>query len=84
METAEFLDGYERLKLELRGRVLLVTLNRPEARNAIDEVLRREIRQLLTSLTGNNAVGAVVLTGEGEAFCAGGDVRMMRSFMAAD
>jgi enoyl-CoA hydratase len=64
--------------------VLLVSFNRPEARNAIDEVLRREIRQLFASLTGQRGIGAVVLTGSGDAFCAGGDVSMMRSFMEAD
>jgi enoyl-CoA hydratase len=84
VETNGSLGEYEKLQLELRGRVLLVILNRPQVRNAIDEVLRREIRQLLNSLTGNRDIGAVVLTGSGEAFCAGGDVSMMRSFMAAD
>jgi enoyl-CoA hydratase len=74
-----------RITLELgEDRVLVATLNRPEARNAIDHVLRRELRELLTEVSGAPEVGAIVLTGAGKAFCAGGDVGMMNDFRAAD
>jgi enoyl-CoA hydratase/carnithine racemase len=78
------LPEFECLRLSYDDRVLTAVLDRPQARNAINEVLRREIRTLLTSLTGRRDIGALVLTGAGEAFCAGGDFSMMQSFLDAD
>ena len=78
------LPEFECLRLSYDDRVLTAVLDRPQARNAINEVLRREIRTLFTSLTGRRDIGALVLTGAGEAFCAGGDFSMMQSFLDAD
>lgn len=83
-DGVEGLPNCERIRLRLDGRVLVAVLDRPQARNAIDEVLRREFRQLMAALTNLRGVGAVVLTGAGDAFCAGGDVSMMKSFTQAD
>jgi enoyl-CoA hydratase len=74
----------ESIRLRYRDRVLTATLDRPQARNAINEVMRRELRLLFTALTNHADVGALVLTGAGQAFCAGGDFSMMESFLAAD
>lgn len=78
------IPALESIRLEYSDRVLTATLNRPQARNAINEVMRRELRVLFTALTNHGDVGALVLTGEGKAFCAGGDFSMMESFLAAD
>ena len=56
-----------------RGGVLLVTLNRPQRLNAIDDVLRRELTETLSSV--DDDVNAVVLTGAGRGFCSGIDMR---------
>lgn len=56
-----------------RAGVLLVTLNRPRRLNAIDDVLRRELTQTLSSV--DDDVNAVVLTGAGRGFCSGIDMR---------
>ena len=53
--------------------VLLVTLNRPERLNAINDVMRRELTETLSSVAEN--VHAVVLTGAGRGFCSGIDMR---------
>ena len=53
--------------------VLLVTLNRPQRLNAIDDVLRRELTETLSSV--DDDVNAVVLTGAGRGFCSGIDMR---------
>jgi 2-(1,2-epoxy-1,2-dihydrophenyl)acetyl-CoA isomerase len=60
------------------GAVRTLTLNRPEVRNAIDIPLRVELAQALTAADADASVRAIVLTGAGPAFCAGGDIATMR------
>lgn len=55
--------------------VALVTLNRPDARNALSSALRADIVGCLAELRADDGVKAVVLTGEGEIFCAGFDLK---------
>ena len=65
----------ESLKREQSGEgVLTLTLNRPERKNALDLPLAEELLQALDAAAENAAVRAVVLTGAGDAFCAGGDL----------
>jgi enoyl-CoA hydratase/carnithine racemase len=60
---------------ERRGRVALVTLNRPEKLNALNSELVDQLEQVIQQLDGDEDIGAVVLTGAGErAFSAGGDM----------
>jgi len=66
--------GYETLLYEERDAVALVTLNRPEAHNAFNIAMQRELRELWRSLRTNNDIRVVVLTGAGQkAFCTGID-----------
>ena len=60
-----------------------VTLNRPGKRNALDDAMRAELVAALDQVGRDPAVRAVVLTGAGPAFCAGGDVRAMQERLAA-
>ena len=59
------------------GKVATVTLNRPHARNAVTRDMWATIRDELAALAQDDTVGCVVLTGAGDAFCAGGDVKDM-------
>lgn len=59
--------------------VLVLTLNRPERRNALSDAMLRELIAALEEAAGDPEVGAVVLAGAGGAFCAGGDVKAMAS-----
>ena len=68
---------WQTLRFETLDHVALVTLDRPESRNALDEVMRRELPQVLVRLRDDENVRAVVLHGEGGNFCAGGDLRAM-------
>jgi len=68
----------ETVRLELGGRVARVTLALPDIRNAFNEVMIRELRQVFARLREETAVRVVVLTGEGSAFCAGADLHWMR------
>lgn len=63
--------------------VAIVTLNRPETRNAIDDTLREALIAEMTALEADSAVRAVVITGAGKCFCAGGDVAGMRTRLDA-
>ena len=65
---------FKTLLLEKSEGVATITLNRPEVLNAIDLVMREELYDLFTSLTRDDEVGAVLLTGAGKAFSSGGDV----------
>ncbi len=69
--------GTEELHADLTDRVLTVTLNRPEARNALSPDLMFGLRRTLATYGDHPDVGAIVLTGAGKAFCAGGDVKRM-------
>jgi enoyl-CoA hydratase/carnithine racemase len=63
----------ELLSIERRGEVAIVTLQRPEKRNALSIDLRVELADAFTALSGDESVGCVVLTGAGTAFCSGMD-----------
>ena len=74
---------YEFIKLESQGGVATLTLNRPEKRNAISDALRSELIDALERVAQDRAIRALVLTGAGAGFCAGGDVAGMRDRMQA-
>jgi enoyl-CoA hydratase/carnithine racemase len=72
-----------RIELSLVESVAIIAFNRPEARNAIDDAMRAEFQSALDRVANDDAVRAVVLTGKGSAFCAGGDIGGMRERLAA-
>src|ERR1700719_4307423 len=57
------------------GAIVVVTINRPHRRNALDSQTLAELHRLLDTLNGDPAARAVVLTGAGSAFCAGADIK---------
>ncbi|MFX8856450.1 enoyl-CoA hydratase-related protein, partial [Acinetobacter baumannii] len=68
---------YETLIVETRGAVGLIRLNRPEALNALNSTLVKELEQALNAFEADEAIGAVVLTGSEKAFAAGADIKEM-------
>ena len=66
--------GTQELLCSIDQRVATITLNRPDKRNALSDNLTPALRQTLLDLETNNDVGCIVITGAGNAFCAGGDV----------
>lgn len=68
---------YQFLKIEVAERVATVTINRPDALNAVTSRLHHELEQVWLDLAADRAVNAIILTGAGRAFCAGGDVKGM-------
>jgi enoyl-CoA hydratase len=63
--------------VERRGHVLVVTMNRPEARNALSAEMMNIMREAWDRVDGDNEIRACVLTGAGGAFCAGADLKAM-------
>ncbi|MFK8252562.1 enoyl-CoA hydratase [Ancylobacter terrae] len=70
--------SYETLLVETRGRVGLITLNRPKSLNALNGTLIGELNAALDTFESDAAIGAIVLTGSERAFAAGADVREMQ------
>lgn len=66
------------LDLRFEGPVGILTLDRPRSRNAIDGLMREELRTALDALAADATVRGLVLTGSGPAFCSGGDIRGMQ------
>ena len=69
--------SYETILLEVQDRVGLITLNRPQALNALNAQLISELNQALDSLESNPHIGCIVLTGSKKAFAAGADIKEM-------
>jgi enoyl-CoA hydratase/carnithine racemase len=69
--------------LQVEDGIATLRLNRPERRNAIDDATRGLMIEALENAAADNAVRALVITGTGSAFCAGGDVRGMQQRLAA-
>lgn len=71
--------AYETIIVETRGKVGLITLNRPKALNALNKALIAEMTQAVQAFESDDAVGAIVLTGSEKAFAAGADIKEMAS-----
>jgi enoyl-CoA hydratase len=70
---------YECIKVEKADKLATVTLNRPEALNAVNPQLHHELERIWVDLSEDSEINAILLTGAGKAFCAGGDVKGMAS-----
>jgi 2-(1,2-epoxy-1,2-dihydrophenyl)acetyl-CoA isomerase len=66
--------AYENVLFEQRGRVAIVTLNRPERLNAWNDTMMGELRDAVERCNADPAVSAIVFTGAGRAYCSGADV----------
>jgi enoyl-CoA hydratase len=69
-------SNFKALEVTQDGRLLTVALNRPERLNAVNGDVHRELEDIFRMLAYDQSVGAIILTGNGKAFCAGGDVKM--------
>lgn len=73
--------NYKYIKTEEKNHVFTVTLNRPDVRNAFNAEMIQEITQCFIKVSTQASVKAVVLKGEGKAFCAGGDLNWMKEMV---
>ena len=76
--------GFETVLFEKRGKVGLITLNRPAALNALNAQLILELNEVLDACEADPETGAMVLTGSEKAFAAGADIKEMKDKTFAD
>jgi enoyl-CoA hydratase len=76
--------SYQNIVVETRGRVGLLTLNRPKALNALNDQLMDELGAALLAFDGDEAIGAMVITGNEKAFAAGADIGAMKDWSYMD
>src|SRR5256714_10567993 len=78
MTTETTIDtGTDELLCTIRDRVAIITLNRPDARNSLADELTPALRTMIKTCGEDPQVGAIIITGAGKAFCAGGNVKGM-------
>lgn len=77
--------AYENIIVDTKGRVGLITLNRPAALNALNRALIGELSQAIVDFQNNDAIGCLLVTGSDKAFAAGADIKEMadKSFIEA-
>ena len=74
----------ENILTETRGKVGLITLNRPKAMNALSPELMRELGHALDAFAADDNIGAIVITGSEKAFAAGADIKAMKDWSYMD
>jgi enoyl-CoA hydratase/carnithine racemase len=83
-ETGRSADEPRRVELTVHdGGVAVATLNRPEVLNAVDGPMRAELAQVVERAGHDDGIRALILTGAGRGFCAGGDITAMESRLGA-
>jgi len=76
--------SYQFIKVEKTNKLATVTLNRPDALNAVNSQLHHELEHIWIDLAEDSEINAILLTGAGRAFSAGGDVKNMASRWGTD
>ena len=66
--------GTDELLCHIEDRVAVITLNKPDKKNALGDILTPALRETLLKVEADDRVGCVMITGAGDAFCSGGDV----------
>ncbi|MEO5510239.1 MAG: enoyl-CoA hydratase-related protein [Longimicrobiales bacterium] len=74
--------SYERIRAESSAAVAVITLNRPEKRNALDATTVRELKEALCAAQENADIRVILLRGEGKDFCAGADLAQLERIAA--
>ena len=78
------MTDYETILVETRGRVGWITLHRPEALNALDTRVMRDVVAAATAFDADHGIGAIVVTGSERAFAAGADIKEMEAKTGLD
>ena len=73
----------DRIEIEQRDHVAIIALNRPDVHNAMDDALRGELVDIIDWVSRDDSIRAMVLTGRGRSFCAGGDISAMKERLDA-
>ena len=74
------MPNYQTIELKIHNRIATLWLNRPDVRNAFNDVMIREMTDCLTEVGKDEGIIALVLRGKGKVFCGGADIKWMQSF----
>jgi len=75
---------YSTLKFKQKGKIGIVTVNRPEALNALNATVLEELSDIFGKIEADDSIGIAILTGEGRAFVAGADIAQMKELSAIE
>ena len=84
MLTTLNFDELKNIKVERQDKILIITMNRPKAMNALNNDTLSELLQIVNYLEGEKEILGVILTGEGKAFVAGADISQMKDYGAEE
>lgn len=73
--------GYDTVEVSKKDGTAIITLNRPEVHNAMNEQLMTELTKCFKELANDETVRTIILTGKGKSFCAGADLNWMKSMV---
>ena len=73
---------YDTIEVSKQNGTFIVSLNRPEVHNAMNEALMTELTNCFKELSNDDTVRTIVLTGKGKSFCAGADLNWMKSMVS--
>ncbi len=71
--------NYTTIKTQIRDNILIVTLNRPDVRNALNEVMISELSDIFADPDNYEGINCIILTGTGSSFCSGADLSYLKS-----
>lgn len=78
------MENLNNLKVEVKDKVCVITINRPKALNALNNDTLRELSQVIDAVSENEAILGVIITGEGKVFVAGADIRQMQNYKSEE
>ena len=70
----------DKVKLKVQGKVAIITINRPDKRNALNQEVRSELFKCIKEVESRKEIRATIITGAGDAFVAGADIAVMRDY----
>ena len=76
--------AYENILTEVKGKVAIITLNRPKALNALNSAMMTEVAHALDEYEADHNIGCIILTGSEKAFAAGADIKEIQSLTYID
>ena len=82
MNADSWFEGYQHLQFKRAGRVLTIVMNRPEVKNAANVRMHNELSRVFADAQRDTGSDIIVLTGAGDAFSSGGDIRAMQGKIA--
>ena len=78
------MENLNNLKVEVKDKVCVITINRPKALNALNSDTLRGLSQVIDVVSENEAILGVIITGEGKVFVAGADIRQMQNYKSEE